>query len=179
MQQRWICLQKFRAAAPNSAMRTRPSAKDTCPGACNLVNDAHWPEIYERDGAMYASRMFKTMRLNFYGSLSIFASEGAIEIGELFGGKVFVMHKPGGPFTVPAWKVPVFSKKAVAKTAAKTAATPKGAPAGAERTGGTATPAQQDVTTIVEKPAVESAGSLHEESSRSCNTTIIIALAYW
>ena len=160
-------------------MRTRPSAKDTCPGACNLVNDAHWPEIYERDGAMYASRMFKTMRLNFYGSLSIFASEGAIEIGELFGGKVFVMHKPGGPFTVPAWKVPVFSKKAVAKTAAKTAATPKGAPAGAERTGGTATPAQQDVTTIVEKPAVESAGSLHEESSRSCNTTIIIALAYW
>jgi len=82
-----------------------------CPGTGNLISDSEWNTIYELNGNLYAKKVNKGMRLNFYGNLSISASEGAIEIGKLFGAVVYV-HKPQAnplhPFSIPAWHVKPF-----------------------------------------------------------------------
>ena len=70
--------------------------------------------MYEKDGQLYARSVVASLRLNFSGHISIVASEGAIEIGKVFDAPIYVSHKAGalGPFSIPAWHVKPFRKKA-------------------------------------------------------------------
>ena len=89
------------------------------PGSENLISDTEWSSIYEFDGDLFVKRMNKDLRLNFYGSVSLVANKGAIEIGKVMGATVYV-HRPQRcslhPFSIPAWGV---RPHAAAKTKAK------------------------------------------------------------
>lgn len=58
-----------------------------------LDADGGYSNIYEESGYLFAKNLSKTLRLNYYGSLSLVPSEGYVHVGTLFKAKLYVFSK--------------------------------------------------------------------------------------
>ena len=91
------------------------------PGSDSMLAEYGWSQVYEDAGKLYASKIHRATRFNFYGAVSMLASEGSIKLGAVLGSPLYVNSKslPGNPMFLPSWGVKVYrcSRKATAAAA--------------------------------------------------------------